>query len=75
LKYELQHDRVLTPLPDDRQPDIAGYNHELEQLSKDKPLKWLDAPWLFSECYMYRYGCSQWLMGEMQTTYEHRTDA
>lgn len=57
LKYELQHDRILTPLPDDGQPDIAGYNKELEQLSKDQPLKWLDAPWLFSECYMYRYNC------------------
>ncbi|KAF2417245.1 putative UPF0364 protein [Tothia fuscella] len=51
LKYELQHDRQLTPLPDDGLPDIAGYNKELSQLGE---LKWFNAPWLFSECYMYR---------------------
>ena len=43
--------RRIRPLPDDGEPDIPGYNKELEQLS---PLTWLNAPWLFSECYMYR---------------------
>ncbi|KAI5275244.1 DUF89-domain-containing protein [Aureobasidium subglaciale] len=51
LKYELQHDRQLTPLADDGQGDIESYNKELEQLGNPK---WFDVPWLFSECYLYR---------------------
>ncbi|GAB7357051.1 hypothetical protein MBLNU459_g7871t3 [Dothideomycetes sp. NU459] len=52
LKYELQHDRQLSPLPDDGQADIAGYNEELERLGNPK---WFGVPWLFSECYLYRF--------------------
>ncbi|KAG7005191.1 damage-control phosphatase [Physcia stellaris] len=51
LKYELQHDRQLTPLPDDGQPDIEGYNKELESLGA---VKWSSVPWLYAECYLYR---------------------
>ncbi|KAK7994713.1 hypothetical protein PG990_013486 [Apiospora arundinis] len=51
LKYELQHDRQMTPLPDDGEPDIAGYNAELEKLGNPT---WFNVPWLFSECYLYR---------------------
>ncbi|RAL60062.1 hypothetical protein DID88_000688 [Monilinia fructigena] len=51
LKYELQHDRKLTHIPDDGQPDIEGYNKELEQL--DYP-SWFNVPWLYAECYLYR---------------------
>lgn len=52
LKYEVQHDRVLSPLPEDGFPEeTAAYNKELEQ--RGNPT-WLDVPWLFSECYMYR---------------------
>ncbi len=52
LKYELQHDRELTPIADDGEPDVVGYNKELEALGKKS---WHSAPWLYSECYLYRY--------------------
>lgn len=51
LKYELQHDRQIIPLPDDGHPDIARYNKVLEQLGNPN---WFNVPWLFSECYLYR---------------------
>ncbi|PFH61726.1 hypothetical protein XA68_16447 [Ophiocordyceps unilateralis] len=52
LKYEVQHDRKLSPLEDDGFPDeTAAYNKELEGLGNPS---WLDVPWLFAECYMYR---------------------
>ena len=51
LKYEVQHDRVLSPLLDDGQPDIAGYNTELA--ARGNPT-WHHVSWLFSECYLYR---------------------
>ncbi|KAK4100180.1 DUF89-domain-containing protein [Parathielavia hyrcaniae] len=51
LKYEVQHDRALTPILDDGYPDVAGYNKELEQLGN---ITWLKAPWLFTECYLFR---------------------
>jgi hypothetical protein len=52
LKYELQHDRELTPLPDDGESDVAGYNEELKALGRPT---WINVPWLFAECYLYRY--------------------
>ncbi|KAJ3506064.1 hypothetical protein NM208_g16119 [Fusarium decemcellulare] len=53
LKYEVEHDRKLTPIPDDGFSDeIAAYNKEVEALGPDA--HWYDVPWLFSECYMYR---------------------
>lgn len=52
LKYELQHNRALTPLPDDGFPDIAGYNNELQ--ARGGAPKWHDVEWLYAECYLYR---------------------
>ncbi|KAI1171743.1 hypothetical protein F4777DRAFT_36178 [Nemania sp. FL0916] len=51
LKYELQHDRPLTPITDDGFPDVALYNHELEKLGSPT---WFTVPWLYCECYLYR---------------------
>ncbi|KIW96913.1 uncharacterized protein Z519_02304 [Cladophialophora bantiana CBS 173.52] len=51
LKYELQHNRTLSPIPDDGFPDIEGYNLEL---AAQGPPTWHNVEWLFSECYLYR---------------------
>ncbi|KAL8790970.1 MAG: hypothetical protein Q9195_006115 [Heterodermia aff. obscurata] len=44
LKDEIKHDEPLT--------DIAGYNKQLEELGTPT---WLDMPWLYAECYIYRF--------------------
>ncbi|KAI1350222.1 DUF89-domain-containing protein [Xylaria sp. FL0043] len=51
LKYEMQHDRQLTPIRDDGHPDVALYNYELEKLGTPT---WFAVPWLYCECYLYR---------------------
>ncbi|KAI0534507.1 hypothetical protein GGR58DRAFT_53283 [Xylaria digitata] len=51
LKYEMQHDRQLTPIRDDGFPDVALYNDELNKLGTPT---WFAAPWLYCECYLYR---------------------
>ncbi|MCJ1469213.1 hypothetical protein MMC07_007846 [Pseudocyphellaria aurata] len=51
FKYELQHDRKLTPLVDDGKPDIQAYNAELTVLGSPT---WFNVPWLYAECYLYR---------------------
>ncbi|KAK9476450.1 hypothetical protein V1514DRAFT_354302 [Lipomyces japonicus] len=51
VKHEIEHDRQLVPLEDDGLDDIALYNAELE---RQGPMTWLNAPWLYSECYLYR---------------------
>jgi hypothetical protein len=52
LKYELQHDRELTPILDDKERDVEAYNQELAARG---PSKWHSVPWLYAECYLYRY--------------------
>ncbi|KAI1336343.1 DUF89-domain-containing protein [Xylariaceae sp. FL0016] len=51
LKYELQHDRKLTPIRDDGAADVSLYNGELEALGTPS---WFKIPWLYCECYLYR---------------------
>ncbi|PNS18625.1 Protein-glutamate O-methyltransferase [Sphaceloma murrayae] len=68
LKYELQHNRQLTPIPEDVHPDISRYNAELASRS---PLHWHTAPWLFSECYLYRRLCSIFLLSTHWKSYDH----
>lgn len=40
------------PVPDDGQADVAGYNKELAQLGNPS---WFNVPWLYAECYLYRW--------------------
>ena len=42
---------VLEPIPHDGRPDIEAYNEEFGTV-KDR--RWQAAPWLYTECYMYR---------------------
>ncbi|KAL8754574.1 MAG: hypothetical protein Q9199_004240 [Rusavskia elegans] len=51
LKYELQHNRPLTPLTDDGRQDVADYNRDLNALGSPT---WFNVPWLYAECYLYR---------------------
>ena len=51
LKYELQHNRELSPLPEDAGEDIRAYNEELA--ARGNPT-WHNCQWLFAECYLYR---------------------
>ncbi|KAL8652715.1 MAG: hypothetical protein Q9226_004153 [Calogaya cf. arnoldii] len=51
LKYELQHNRPLTPLIDDGRQDVADYNRDLSALNSPT---WFNVPWLYAECYLYR---------------------
>ncbi|OHF03892.1 hypothetical protein CORC01_00754 [Colletotrichum orchidophilum] len=51
IKYEVQHDRALTPIEDDGYPDVSIYNEELKKLGS---ATWLNVPWLYTECYLFR---------------------
>ncbi|KAI8957286.1 DUF89-domain-containing protein [Daldinia sp. FL1419] len=67
LKYELQHDRQLTPIRDDGGADVAIYNRELEQLGTPS---WFNIPWLFSECYLYRRLNTSFSLSKHWKTYD-----
>jgi hypothetical protein len=44
--------RHLRPLQDDGKPDIQEWNKQLAAIGE---CSWVNCPWLFGECYMYRY--------------------
>ncbi|KAK4114822.1 putative UPF0364 protein [Canariomyces notabilis] len=67
LKYEVQHDRALTPIRDDGYPDVAVYNRELEQLGNPT---WLKAPWLFTECYLFRRISTSFALSQYWKNYD-----
>lgn len=51
LRSALASDASLAPIPNDGDSDVKDWNAELEGLSG---MTWQKAPWLYSECYMYR---------------------
>ncbi|KAA1475715.1 DUF89 domain-containing protein [Dentipellis sp. KUC8613] len=55
LKYQMGRDWALEPIEDDGEPLVKEYNEELARLEADKRHTWFTAPWLFAECYLYRY--------------------
>ncbi|KAF5103005.1 hypothetical protein D0Z03_000295 [Geotrichum reessii] len=50
LLEDLKTDKPLVPF-EAIEADLVDYNKELARIG---PLTWLTAPWLFSECFMYR---------------------
>lgn len=51
LLKELETAGEIQPIPEETGKDIAAYN---EHLKKTPGLTWKEAPWLFSECLLYR---------------------
>ncbi|KAF4498376.1 DUF89 domain [Fusarium agapanthi] len=51
LREEITGDDQLFPLEDDGSADIASYNQLLLNMGR---LTWLNCPWLYGECYLYR---------------------
>jgi hypothetical protein len=51
LQTEIINNVELSPLDDDGSSDIAAYNQQLNDLGG---VTWLNCPWLYGECYMYR---------------------
>ncbi|KAJ5665174.1 uncharacterized protein N7477_007622 [Penicillium maclennaniae] len=51
IKKEIEMNHALTPLQDDGKPDIQEWNDQLAVIGESS---WVNCPWLFGECYMYR---------------------
>ena len=51
LRKSMLENAALEPIPQDGRPDIESYNKEFNTLENRE---WLAAPWLYTECYMYR---------------------
>jgi damage-control phosphatase, subfamily III len=76
LKYELQHNRKLTPLPAEptgpwgNGADTELYNAELKAREQGGEVKWHDVEWLYSECYMYRRMAGEFARSEHWKGYD-----
>ncbi|KAJ4135246.1 Hairy/enhancer-of-split with YRPW motif protein 2 [Fusarium equiseti] len=51
LQTEIINGVELSPLDDDGSSDIGAYNQQLDELGG---VAWLNCPWLYGECYLYR---------------------
>ncbi|CAO1638224.1 unnamed protein product [Parajaminaea phylloscopi] len=52
LKHDIGRDRQLEDIPQDSGASVKLYNEELARLGHPT---WFSAPWLFAECYLYRF--------------------
>ncbi|CAG8462185.1 12486_t:CDS:2 [Funneliformis caledonium] len=52
LKYEIQRKKPLKPIDDDGEPDVNTWIEVFNKYFKEE--NWHSAPWLFTECYLYR---------------------
>ncbi|KAL0060542.1 Hairy/enhancer-of-split with YRPW motif protein 2 [Marasmius tenuissimus] len=55
LKYQMARDYALEPIPEDGEPHADLYNSELGRLAEQSRNTWFTAPWLYAECYLYRF--------------------
>ncbi|KAF7154883.1 hypothetical protein CNMCM5623_003141 [Aspergillus felis] len=51
IKKGIEQNEPLTPLRDDGKVDIQEWNKKLAAIGE---CSWINCPWLFGECYMYR---------------------
>ncbi|GIC92550.1 damage-control phosphatase ARMT1 family protein [Aspergillus udagawae] len=51
IQKRIEQNKPLTPLPDDGKLDIQDWNKQLAAIGE---CSWINCPWLFGECYMYR---------------------
>ncbi|KAK4141686.1 DUF89 domain protein [Dichotomopilus funicola] len=52
MKEEIMGDKPLHPLNSDGGADIEGYNAQLAGFGH---ITWHNCPWMFAECYLYRF--------------------
>ncbi|KAI0316951.1 DUF89 domain-containing protein [Amylostereum chailletii] len=69
-KYEMGRDRALEPIPEDGEPMVGLYNTELARLAENAQGTWFTAPWLFAECYLYRFIRAQFALTKHWKTYD-----
>ncbi|EDQ92306.1 uncharacterized protein MONBRDRAFT_30731 [Monosiga brevicollis MX1] len=80
LKYEMQTGKPMPPI-EDGASDQAAWNQALKEAMgpEGEPPRWWHAPWLLSECYMYRrihQACAQApLLADMDVFQEAKDDA
>ncbi|KAG7087527.1 hypothetical protein E1B28_013486 [Marasmius oreades] len=51
----MARDHALEPIPQDGEPHVDLYNGRLERLTQQSRNTWFTAPWLYAECYLYRF--------------------
>ncbi|KZO91817.1 DUF89 domain-containing protein [Calocera viscosa TUFC12733] len=55
LKYGISRNVVMEPIQDDGGSNIELFNSMLSYLEMQHENTWFTAPWLYAECYLYRF--------------------